>query len=284
MATLTNNQSTSQSANPQNRIAAAQSAQNSSTSSLQYPADLPVHYAKITFVQYNRDNPNSNPTERITGNVILPIPSQLNNASSMQYAGNEFGVLGMLPQVDDPAKFNKAWNDLSSTVKGLIQKFDKEGIYAAAADALSTAPGFQDSQAGRLLGQSTGKILNPHMSTIFQGVNIRTHQFSWRLSPRNQDETKAITKIDKMFQYNLHPKMSDNTFSLDYPNQLYIDFFPKSEDFNYKVRKSVITSYVLNNAATGMPAWFGQTNAPTDYELTVALQEVDIVTRNELEL
>lgn len=282
MATLSSNQPTS-SADPQSRLNESRAAAAGATSVSQFPSELPVHYAKITFVQYDRKNPNSSPTERIVGNIVLPVPSQLNDTSTFQYAGNEAGLLGLGANVaNSPGGWKGAMDDLTNSAKATWDKFNKDGLTASAESLLASAPGFQDSQLGRLIGQQTGKVLNPHLSTIFQGVALRSHQFSWRLSPRNQAETKAITAIDTMFKYHGHPKMSQNTFSLDYPNQLYISFYPESADFTYKVRKSVILGYTLNDAATGMPAWFSRTGAPTDYELTLALQEVDIVTRDEL--
>lgn len=279
MASL--NISNTDTANPQTVIAQKVASVSGSTSVEQFPADLPLHYAKLTFVKYARANPNSTPTDSITANIILPIPSQLLDSSSFQYAGNEAGILGNIPGINTKT-WSKQLGDANESMNKLKKQYEENGLLDTAWQLLTNVPGSQDFQLGRLLGASTGKIFNPHLSTIFQGVDLRKHQFTWRLSPRNQQETKAISAIDAIFKARIHPSLSNNGFSLDYPDQLYIKFYPESPDFTYKVRKSSVVGYTLNDAATGTPAWFAGTNAPTDYELSLSLQEVDIVTRDEL--
>ena len=55
-----------------------------------------------------------------------------------------------------------------------------------------------------------GKIANPYLQQIFQGVGMRQFDFNWKLVPRNEGEQKSIHNIIKTLRANVLPGFSDD--------------------------------------------------------------------------
>ena len=45
------------------------------------------------------------------------------------------------------------------------------------------------------LNRYFGSAPNPHITTLFQGVGLRQHNYNWKLAPANKKETESLAKI-----------------------------------------------------------------------------------------
>lgn len=77
----------------------------------------------------------------------------------------------------------------------------------------------------RLLGQ----VLNPNLELLFQGPQLRPFNFTFKLSPRSEDEAIRVKKIIKYFKQNMAVKKGTALF-LQAPNVFKIEYQHRSKE------------------------------------------------------
>ena len=140
------------------------------------------------------------------GKILLPIPDNVSYTDGPQWSDQSVNALG---------KFGA--QVVADMVSG--QHEEAAGSLAQAASVGQTMIvkgilsklGVDPNAVAQNIG---GKIANPYLQQIFQGVGMRHFDFNWKLVPRNEKEQKSITKIIKTLRSNILPGFSDD-FSED---------------------------------------------------------------------
>ncbi len=226
-------------------------------------------FTLITFVEYSRDNPAAQPTERLTGTMRLPLPQNVPDSSTLSIDGEKLGILGMIDS-DTPANIEKFAKNFN---------WDNFNWGELARTVMLFAPGLSDSVIGNAFNRYIGQVKNPHMTAIFEGVNLRRHSFQWRFAPRSRQDAEELERIYKEIKIRTHPKAGLNGFALNYPEQVYITF-PNTK--LTPVRKSFILNVNIGSGTGDQIALF-EDGTPVERTLTLDTLEVDIITRDELE-
>lgn len=158
-------------------------------------------------------------------------------------------------------------------------------------------------------GAKNGYLLNPYHQLLFKYVNLRTLDLSWNLSPKSQEDSKAILEITNLLKYYSLPSMPEaGGIIMNYPSEFDICFmfnFPTescaenaravlaSNGFAdtgsgslipnpnlFQMDRCVITSIVLNYAPAGAYSNF-YNGAPLEVNLQISFSEVFMLTRNK---
>ena len=116
----------------------------------------------------------------------------MNYTDSPNYTEQK-GIIGkMLPKVADQM--------LKGAGAGEITKTVQAGTFGGATGFMMSALEGVVSMGGGSANQVTqnafGRIQNPYVEQVFNGVNMRTFTFNWKLVPRN-DETKKFNNHQK---------------------------------------------------------------------------------------
>lgn len=61
-------------------------------------------------------------------------------------------------------------------------------------------------------------VLNPNMELLFNGPQLRTFGFTFKLSPRSSREAQEVVKIIKFFKQGMSPIRSQSNFFLKAPH------------------------------------------------------------------
>lgn len=271
----------------------------SSGSSINYPADInDENYSmSFRFVRYKRDKGSTTARYPLVGSVItMPLPNELNESYNINQGGK---TLGAFRDLESQGKVGlQAISSAIDTVKSEIakaraglakgEKLSLDSIVKTALNvselgkyALVLTPDlFQDSAALDATSRYFGMIKNPHTSLIFDGVNLRTHNFSWTLSPRSEAESIALHTIINEFRQHAHPTFTPTlgTMALDYPDYVYVNWNGAESPYLYPVKRSGITNISVNNAAGGGPAFY-RGGAPVAINFAIQLTETEILTR-----
>jgi hypothetical protein len=154
-------------------------------------------------------------------------------------------------------------------------------------DVISGALGGGDAgaQGAAALKVLAGLAQNPHKVVLFTGVNFREHQFSWRLSPRNRNESNAIKLITDMFAYYAHPEYVAGALFFKYPEFFRIKF--RHPEYLFQLQPSVLKDIRVNYHGQGYPGYIRDANgagppAPAEVELSLSFQETEIITKQTL--
>lgn len=240
---------------------------------LRYPATGPFandsSHTLFQFVEYRRINSVTQPTERSTLSIVLPLPRSVPDNNRIGIESRDLGFFG-----SDFGAMGTSLSDTWSSVTNGSADWAEIIKYAA-----STAPGISDLAGGQI-GRETGIIRNPHTTAIFQGVNLKTHSLQWRLSPNSKGDADAIQGIIQGIKSRIYPSLRDaGGFALNYPDEVYVKFvnanFPN-------IRKSFITDFsVTYGGANGLSMY--RDDNPVEYELNMTFLEVEIITRETID-
>ena len=240
--------------------------------------------------------------------VLLPVPNDINYSDQLNWSSQNVGMLGkMLPQLAGNAINNPG--QVGQTISTLAGAGTAELILNAISKGIPGSP-----PAEALTSGIGGKILNPYIEQIFQGIAMREFNFSWKLVPRNASEQSKIHNIIKTLRYYSLPnysgsgpvqdqgaqdpaiyqvisKLDDrwltvpNIFNLNWKQagtQTSIQSLPKIKPC---VLKNIQVNYTpdnvwathINTSGTGLSG-----PAPVAYNVTMTFAETEIITANDV--
>jgi len=252
---------------------------------LKYPADLRKYYLSIGIGEYTRPSPYVNSTWQPDTFIYLPIPAGLadttgvtlnqgSNAGAMGHAVEQLAsaITGMGPN----ATFGSN-QSLTESTKDIFN----QGIGASYTVAMDFGQ-LGDSLLGtNLTGtaqQLVGAIPNPHIQVFFQGVNLRTHNFSFKFAPKNVKDSMTVQQIIRLLKASQLPNQKWGAANvMGYPKIVQVSLEPSLEYQTMFYKKCMISNVTANYAPQGVPSFFAGTSFPTHIEMSFQLQEIEIL-------
>ena len=226
------------------------------------------------------------------GAIVLPVPTNLDESLSIGSKSTQLDYSGATAadvakgmsaagSMDDVfSYFSNAAGNAASAVGGA--NFSDVKAYAGfAARFLSGVSG--DIKAGINVG--TGVASNPYESVDFDGVRLKTHDFSWSLSPSSQAESDALRRIINTFKANALPNYTGiqnlSRLLMEFPSLVQIQLIGLDQSYYQAIFKpSLIQSVnVSYNDGPHLNVFAG--GKPVTVDLKVQLIETQIHTRDE---
>lgn len=113
--------------------------------------------------------------------------------------------------------------------------------------------------AANALKESTRVTLNPNLRTLFEGVNMRSFSFPFRMIAKSEKESQEIKKIIKFFRREVYPEANnvDGTvpFAYTFPNIFEINILDgKQKNPGFDIQRCYLQSVQtnFNQTSTGM--------------------------------
>ena len=246
---------------------------------LMFPLDIRKqnnnnYYMSLKFVKYTKRAISDRKTIVNKGEIILPIPNQLNDTTSLNYENKDLGpILG---------SFAEAFTASSLSASERIS-MGLEGVAAGAAERLlSAVPG--GSNVLNAASAVSGYAINPFMTVVFKNPSFKTHSFSWKFYPKTPEESIMLTRIVQTIKYHMLPGLVTSSGVLfEYPEMVNIKIYP-SESNLYQFKPCVVKSLNVNYAPSGGPSFFKNSlAAPTGIELRMELQEIEYFTKLDID-
>ncbi len=207
-----------------------------------------------------RKNPNTK-AKKLLESIILPIPSNIQDGNSVNFGpGNLDGLTARTLEYAMDLMTPENYNNINEYItNGLLTggtnllsdpdavSYFKRGLAAAAANI----PFGGNLSASQLLARQTGQILNPNMELLFEGVNLRSFKFSFKLTPRGPQEASAVKKIIRTLKQNMTPQ--SNGLYLETPNIFELTYKKGSDDhpFLHKFKQCALTDMSVNYTGRG---------------------------------
>ena len=150
--------------------------------------------------------------QKAVHSIILPIPQDIQDNNGVNWGEDrlndfagmaaEFGKDIIQGNVDEiPEKIAKAGDGAKNRGTQAINymKTIATAQFANVLNANVTASG--------LLSRTTGQIVNQNVEVLFNGVQLRSFNFNWNLSPRTSTEAKEVRKIIRLLKARSAAKM-----------------------------------------------------------------------------
>lgn len=264
---------------------------NAPSDALRYPlySTGNYDYFQITCFRYQKQDLSGNALtlseveERIktsVGTVFLPMQPGISESNSvgwgndtmnaMQIVGARIAAAGMpaLSNLDPKAAAEAMYAQLQS------------GLGAAASDI--TQPDIIKYFAGQAVGaniftRTTGQVINPNLELLFSGPNLRTFNYNYTFTPRDDDEAVQIKSIIKFFKKNMAPRKSAQGLFLETPNVFrlkYIYANGNQHPFLNKIKTCALTGFSVNYTPDGSYMTY-QDGSMTSYSVNMQFNELN---------
>ncbi len=138
------------------------------------------------------------------GTIFLPIPNQIQDQNGVNWGSDSLNGLAaagvdaasaVMQSGDIGKAFTTAGNQMSNFTSKILSSGNggRNAMNAQLSAAIVNALGGNTTGSG-LLARASGQILNPNMELLFNGVTLRSFNFTFDLAPRDQPESTTIKK------------------------------------------------------------------------------------------
>lgn len=209
-------------------------------------------------------------------NLRLPLPTGLVDNHQVQYTKADAGTLVGSAISGNPESVAAA--TALSTFKGVM------GMAASTLNLASlTNPMLAGFARGVAQGENplvaiqamSGMSPNPFTTILLKGPEYKVHNFTWRLSPNTESESKQIKGIITQLNNSMAPSYAMNGVAFyGFPNVFNIKYVP-NEHMLYRFKPAVLQQLQVNYSPSGNPAFYKQTAAPDAVEITAQFLELE---------
>jgi len=193
-------------------------------------------------------------------------------ATLMQNVGSGFASKG----------FKKSLEDIGAQLQQI-------GLRDAAAGASYLLRNFLPGDIGRSVGVYAGNVVNPKETLAFEGVNLKSHQFTWELYPFDKTDSETIKQIVHFLKTKALPETQGVNINgeevisrafLRYPSVVEIHLLGVDQTHFPRFKPCMIQSVNVDYGATGnIPIMTD--GKPGAVQLGIQLQELEIHTAND---
>ena len=223
------------------------------------------------------------------GSVYLPMQPGLAESNNVNWGGETLNAL-------EAAAANIAGSTIKGAGEGLGPAF--EGLMSGSKDALNTIFGegginsgdvaayFAQQATGKnVFTRTTGKIMNPNLELLFSGPNLRTFNYNYQFTPREDREAKEIRSIIKFFKKQMAPKRKGKLF-LESPNVFKLKYIFKNgqqHPFLNKIKICALTSFNVQYTPDGSYMTYDD-GSMTSYTASMTFQELNPIFAEDIEM
>lgn len=218
--------------------------------------------------------PREDYTKRFIGSVILPIPSGISDANSVNWQSDE--MTSAQKALADLAKAGitggpGAMADTASRQAGQVQESSSEIGTGLAAYFTEQATNVKN-----ILSRTQGAVQNPNMELLFMGPQLRSFSFTFKLSARSGPEAQDIRRIIRFFKQGMAPQRTESQLFLKAPHtfQLIYKHRNKEHKFLNKFKECALLSFSVDYTPEGQYATFID-GAMVSYGITMQFQELE---------
>lgn len=217
------------------------------------------------------------------GSVRLPIQSPASDSNTVGWGdGRLTGI--------EAAMFNIAFNGIN---KGLDSAANEAGnflngvIKGPKAGQYKNALGYyfaqQAAQVNDVFARATGGILNPNLELLFQAPELRSFNFTFKLSARYKEEATEIRKIIRFFKQGMSVKKSESALFLKSPDLFEIVYYkggssPSPHKSLNRFKTCALRGFNVDYTPLGSYMTYGDDAATmVAYTISMQFQEIDPV-------
>ena len=169
-------------------------------------------YANLTLGDYNATGFSGDYfKDKAYPQILLYMPQDIQDAFSAKWEGKKFGALttGIIAAAGQEGSIEK----LKSAGKTLDKALDKTMVESAAKIVTGLASKITGDQisAGDLFAGISGVVRNPNVEVLFQSMELRTFDLTFKMSPFDDQDSLRIEAIIKIFKQAMLPQYSLGT-------------------------------------------------------------------------
>ncbi len=241
--------------------------------------------------------------------MLLPMPSSINDRNQVKYGpdsldnfsaamgggafdvmdriGDNISLLGRNKPIDPETNKSPGTyglddiltQDDKDKILGNFQNLSLGGLEtrilkSLAATAASVIPGINVTGT-QLLSRESGQILNPNMTLLMNAPSLRSFNFQFKMTPRDDREAKQVKSIIRSFKKNMAPFTETSKTFLKTPNVFELRYKKGNDDhpFLHQFKQCALTDISTNYTGEGVYATYGD-GSPISTIMTLQFTEL----------
>jgi hypothetical protein len=207
-----------------------------------YPINMDSNQDRILFTMKTIKGSNISPTfrekairrkynEEIRGSVTLPIQPSITDSNTVDWSGLQLNALDAFIA---SASFNAAsapnLTGFAESIGRSVDEARKELLSVNGTQAMKLFLAQEAAGVQGLLSRVTGAIINPNLELLFNGPQLRSFSFTFRMSPRSEKEAKVVKNIIRFFKQGMSVKTTKSNVFLKSPNVFDIKYKTGNSD------------------------------------------------------
>ena len=128
-----------------------------------------------------------------------------------------------------------------------------------------------------LFTRGTGKVLNPNLELLFTGPNLRSFNYTYKFTPREEREAREVKRIIKFLKKNMAPIREKGRMFLKTPNVFKLKYFFKNgrqHPFLNKIKMCALRSFDVEYTPDGSYMTYDD-GSMTSYQVTMNFGELN---------
>ena len=230
------------------------------------------------------------------GVIMLPMPSNIQDSNSVSYeagnmdnltaAGLELFEAGSEINLFDLSTYTGAFNKGKEQIDKILGESGSRDLVLKALGAQAVNIFGANVNINSLLAREQGTILNPNMELLFNSVTLRTFKFSFKMTPRDRNESVSIKSIIRTLKKNMAAKTAGNGTDpglfLKTPNIFELTYMKgnKKHPFLNRFKPCVLSDMSVNYTGENVYVTYGD-GTPVSMILTLTFKELVPIYEND---
>lgn len=207
--------------------------------------------------------------------VTLPIPVNVSSDNSVGWGDDKLDIVAAM-KGGAAAGLIEGGNALDQSLSNIGATI---GSNKEALKKLLTTSVAGQIAGSNLFTRATGSITNSNLELLFTGPELRSFNFTYRMTPRDAGEADQIKQIIRQFKKGMAPIIAQGQLFVQTPNVFRIKFkFNGNEDHPFldRVKPCALTNFKANYTPDNSYTTYSN-GSPIAYEIAMTFKELDPV-------
>ena len=163
-------------------------------------------------------------SKRTLGHMTLPIPDGVSDANRVNFGNGNLNPAQAIFADVASAAFLGTGDKVSKKLSNLVnsEKFETDQIKKSIGALV--AGNVLGVNSDEFIARTEGQIFNNNLELLFQGPTLRSFNFQYKFSPRDESEIKQVMKIIRAFKQSSAVQRSKTGLFLVTPNTYKLEF------------------------------------------------------------
>ena len=263
-----------------------------SAGSFVYPANLAethqdiIKFNLVKYIPGGIPTPGSSgrpPSGEILGTVVLPVPNNISDTNTADWGADPMNAVQAAAAAAAFAGITDGVGAGMESIGATLKQFgsDPTSKTFVAAGFAGAAMG---GEGAKLLSRASGQIVNPNLELLFNGPQLRSFSFTFKLAARSDGEGKTILEILRFFKRGMSPIRSESNLFLKSPNTFTIEYqhMGKNNPNIGKIKECALQSVTTSYTPEGQYATFSD-GVMVSYSLQLTFSELEPIFTKDYE-
>ena len=212
-----------------------------------------------------------NGERKVLATMTLPIPAGIQDQNGVDWGQAQ---LNMLDQQLAGLAMNVTAGNAGAATDDIFGKLKNP----ATGEAVRVATVEQMLSGADVVKREYGAVLNKNMELLFNGPRLRGFSFTFRMSPRNPEEAKAVRGIIRQFKQGMSPKKGKTFTFIKAPHTWFIGYYHKGSTSPWlnMFKECALESMSMDYTPDGQYSTFTD-GALTSYQMQLSFKELEPV-------